>query len=194
MPFRSILIWWTDCTPDLIVRVLPKKPRNPGARPWSEGCDHRAVRGAAADVKNITITSTAHRHGWAPRLPHAMGNRSTTPHASIRESKSSINPGSAECSNALRFGATYCASSANIRARNSTAFFLSSAIRAMPVIGSQRSAANFSITSRVRRFGTPWRPPRRSPGLDPPLAMTAQFLFVATLAAKYQGMRSSAPS
>jgi hypothetical protein len=30
-------------------------------------------------------------------------------------------------SNALRFGATYCASSANIRARNSTGFFLLSA-------------------------------------------------------------------
>jgi hypothetical protein len=85
MPFR--LIWRADCTAGLILRVLPKKPRNPRARLWSEGCGHRAVQGAL--------------------LPQATGNRSTTPHASIRDSNSSIIPRSAECSNALRFGATY---------------------------------------------------------------------------------------
>jgi hypothetical protein len=67
---------------------------------------------------------------------------SIAPQALIRESTSSIRPGSAECSSALRFGATYCASSANTRPRSSTGFLLFIAIRAMPVIGSQRSPAN----------------------------------------------------
>jgi hypothetical protein len=43
----------------------------------------------------------------------------------------------------------YCASSANIRARNATGFFLFIAMHAMPAIGSQRSAASLSTTSRV---------------------------------------------
>jgi hypothetical protein len=90
----------------------------------------------------------------------------------IRASSASIMPASPECSSALRFGATYCASSANMRARNSTGFFLFIAIRAIPVMGSQRSTANLSATSRVRLLGVPrWRPPRRSPGFDPPPAI-----------------------
>jgi hypothetical protein len=47
--------------------------------------------------------------------------------------------GIARVSQPLRFGA-YCAGSANIRARNSTGFFLFLAMCAMPAIGSQRSA------------------------------------------------------
>jgi hypothetical protein len=73
--------------------------------------------------------------------------------ASIFSNRASINPGSAECSSAFRLGATYCASSANIRARNSTGFVLLSAIRAIPVLGSHRSAANLAMTSRVRFIG-----------------------------------------
>src|ERR1700733_6688474 len=45
----------------------------------------------------------------------------------MRASNSSIPP-SAECSIALRFGATYCASSEYIRPRSSTGFFSSIAI------------------------------------------------------------------
>jgi hypothetical protein len=40
-----------------------------------------------------------------------------------RSSNESIIPASAECSSALRLGATYCASSEYILARNSTGFF-----------------------------------------------------------------------
>jgi hypothetical protein len=83
------------------------------------------------------------------------GNGFATPQSSIFSNRASINPGSAECSNAFRFGATYCARSANILARNSTGFVLFIAIRAMPAMGSHRIAANFSTTSWVRLFGTP---------------------------------------
>ena len=48
-------------------------------------------------------------------------------------------PSLGECSIARRFGATYCARSENILARSSTGFCGSSAIFAMPSMGSQPS-------------------------------------------------------
>ena len=48
-------------------------------------------------------------------------------------------PSVAECSIARRFGATYCAKSENIRACSSIGFCGSSAIFAMPSMGSQPS-------------------------------------------------------
>jgi hypothetical protein len=80
-----------------------------------------------------------------------------------------------------------------MRPRSSTGFFLSIAMRAIPAIGSQRNAESLSMTSRVRLLGEPrLRPPRRSPGLEPPPAMTDQWLFVARLATKGREVRSSA--
>jgi hypothetical protein len=70
---------------------------------------------------------------------------------------------------------------------------LSIAMRAIPAMGSQHSAVNLSMTSRVRLSRPPrWRPPRRSPGLDPPPAMRDQWLPFVTLAGKCRGVQSSA--
>jgi hypothetical protein len=61
---------------------------------------------------------------------------------------------------ALRFGATYPANSAYIRARTSTGCWGSIAIRAIPSMGSHPRLANRLWMSCVRRLGVPLvRPP-----------------------------------
>jgi hypothetical protein len=84
------------------------------------------------------------------------GRRSHPGDASIRASSASIMLSSPKCSIAVRLGATYCANSANIRARDGILWFI--AMRAMPTIGSPPSAA--SLLRRVRLFsvpsGRPW--------------------------------------
>jgi hypothetical protein len=71
----------------------------------------------------------------------------------------------AECSIAFRLGKAQGTSSANIRPRSSGELLGSIASCAMPAIGPQPSAASFSDTSCVLRFGVPRPlPPRYSPG------------------------------
>ena len=114
--------------------------RHPGPHPRATHPDRTCPTGRGSPGRSFRVNIGC-LHQQPAMFRRRMGN-GVRPQASIRESKSSIRPGSAECSNALRLGATYCASSANIRARNSTGFFLLRAMRAIPVIGSQRSAAS----------------------------------------------------
>jgi hypothetical protein len=99
----------------------------PPMRRWGGGCAPWTT------TRSTCLASDPGCHARRPCRARRDGQRSSSirPQSSICASNTSIMPPSPECSSALRFGATSCASSENMRV-------LFIAIRAMPAMGPSR--------------------------------------------------------